>query len=110
MSLSKRAKRGITRFSKIQWEPKRALYMMSPKTMISLDRTPPADPLLVSAASEAMAILKKNGEEANANVQAIRHEDNGTVTPNEEGCAPGDVHVQPDDHSQTEESGTGGPQ
>lgn len=89
MSLSKRARRGISVFSKIQMNPARARYHLSPMRMISLDEAvniTPERQLAINAAVEAMEILVKNGEDANANLQVVREEEGHTEPPNEEGC------------------------
>jgi hypothetical protein len=81
MSLSRRAKRGIAIFNKIQMTGKRALYHMSPKKMISLNAVPPADPKLVSAATEAMEILVDNREKRNAKLSEVPNEEINPVAP-----------------------------
>lgn len=92
MSLSKRARRDISIFSRIQWDsPKRGIYLLSQKRMINL--TPPADPKLVQAASEAMEILTTNGEKANADIQAVRGQDDDAKPNDPETGTPNDVQV-----------------
>jgi hypothetical protein len=94
MSLSRRAKRGIAAFQKIQWSGKRARYHLKPATMIDIEpgfkdsvkkvMNQHTETLAKLAAAEAMEILIKNGEKTNE-LQTAPHEEVGTVAPEPEG-------------------------
>lgn len=97
MGLSKRAKRGVAVFNKIQHTGKRVLYHISQKRMFDLNAVPPANPLLVAAATEAMGILVKNGEEHNAKLSVVPDENNDENTVSPEGRTEPGISQEPED-------------
>jgi uncharacterized protein YacL len=94
MSLSKAAKRGISIFNHIREKTKSSRFHRKMMT-IDLNAVPPADPKLVSAATEAMGILVKNGEEANAKLSSVPNEEINADAPSAEGGEKPGVSEEP---------------
>jgi len=101
MSLSRRAKRGIAIFNKIQTSPSRLRYC-SKKMMIEVG--PPAmEPNILSAALAA-------AEAIHATVQIVPKSEDNPVTPDQEGRTEHDIPVQPEAGETASEGTPGGPQ
>jgi hypothetical protein len=111
MSFSRRARRGISIFQKLQWSEKRALYHLSQKRMINLNakpQLPPVNPEVAAAATEAMEILVRNGEKANANIQELPEGEGHTVSADPQGSPKHNVSGESQDGQGSPESGPAG--
>lgn len=95
MSLSKRARRGIAIFNKIQTSPNRLRYMMRR--------------MMIEGPKFAANIVQAAQEAVNANVQVVPQGENNPVAPEPEGGAQQSVSAQPKVDEKAAEGTPGGP-
>lgn len=101
MSLSRRAKRGISVFNKIQMSPNNQKYH---STRMEIKVGPPAmEPNILSAALAA-------AEAIHATVQIVPESKDNAVPPEQEGRAELNVPIQPEVGETPTEGTPGGPQ